>query len=238
MRVSLVCIAKNEENYIDEWIKYHLKIGFDNIFIYENNWRFNNSECYNNKILKIPFDGVAMQNNAYNHFIDNNSNNFDWCMFLDVDEFLVLKKHSDIKNFINDYKEYDAIGINWVAFGDNGLNLPDKGVLKRFTKRQIGINLHVKSIIKMNPTTRMLCAHNPNIEWIDTNKKIHTGPFNQEGDDSIAQINHYFCKTKPEFLQKVLKGRADTGAFRDLNEFDHLNCNEIDEYIACNFLYV
>jgi hypothetical protein len=38
MKVTLVCIVKNEDNYILEWINYHLKLGFDDVFIYENNW--------------------------------------------------------------------------------------------------------------------------------------------------------------------------------------------------------
>lgn len=34
MKTALVCIAKNEDNYIDEWIEYHLMLGFDRIFVY------------------------------------------------------------------------------------------------------------------------------------------------------------------------------------------------------------
>ena len=39
MKIALVCIAKNEDDYIEEWVNYHLKLGFSKIFIYENNWR-------------------------------------------------------------------------------------------------------------------------------------------------------------------------------------------------------
>lgn len=30
----LCCIAKNEDNYINEWVEYHLKLGFDRVVIY------------------------------------------------------------------------------------------------------------------------------------------------------------------------------------------------------------
>jgi len=40
MTTALVCIAKNEDHYIEEWIAYHLKLGFDHIFIYAYNWEF------------------------------------------------------------------------------------------------------------------------------------------------------------------------------------------------------
>lgn len=34
MKTALVCIAKNEDHYIDEWLKYYLKLGFADIFIF------------------------------------------------------------------------------------------------------------------------------------------------------------------------------------------------------------
>ena len=50
MKIALVCIAKNEDNYIHEWINYHLKLEFDSIFIYENDWE---SNVINDKVFKI-----------------------------------------------------------------------------------------------------------------------------------------------------------------------------------------
>ena len=34
MKVGIAAIAKNEDNYIDEWIKYHLKLGIDQIMVF------------------------------------------------------------------------------------------------------------------------------------------------------------------------------------------------------------
>ena len=57
MNVALVCIAKNEDNYIEEWVNYHLKLGFDKIFIYQNDWR---TSLENERVEKIEFDGDRM----------------------------------------------------------------------------------------------------------------------------------------------------------------------------------
>jgi hypothetical protein len=54
MKISLVCIAKDEDNYIKEWIDYHKKLGFDDIFIYENNWDSNVNE---ENVHTIKMDG-------------------------------------------------------------------------------------------------------------------------------------------------------------------------------------
>ena len=60
MRTALVCIAKNEDNYLDEWIKYHLKLGFSEIFVYQNNWRYPHGPYEDNRIHLIELDGTTM----------------------------------------------------------------------------------------------------------------------------------------------------------------------------------
>lgn len=235
MKIALVCIAKNEENYIQEWIDYHIKIGFDQIFIYENDWK---SDIINDKIVTIPVNGSKMQLQCYNHFINNYKTIYDWAAFIDVDEFIVLKKHKNINDFIEEYKQYGSVGLNWVLFGDNNLKFEDNySLLKRFTKRQSTPNPHIKSIVNLKKTSTMY-VHNHIGECVDTNhKRIDNSPFNYDGPIDVAQINHYFCKTKEEFIEKVKRGRADTGTLRDITDFEAHNFNEIEDLTAYNFMY-
>ena len=243
MEISLVCIAKNEDNYIDEWIDYHLKLGFDYIFIYQNDWRYI-SEKENPRVIKLTCDGnsnnFSLQHTVYNHFVQNSIGYTDWAMFMDVDEFLVLKKHNSIKEFIEQYKDLNAIGINWFLYGDNNLQDYDesRGVLKRFTKRQKQVNHHIKSIIKLLPNTVMGTHDIQNEHWYDTNRNKHIGPFNPDGPTDVACINHYFCKTFPEFKNKVARGRADCNQFWKLSEFEDHNFNEVEDLDAYNYMYV
>jgi hypothetical protein len=234
MKVALVCIAKLEDNYIDEWIDYHLKLGFDDIFVYENNWRYNKDREH---VIKIPVDGVAKQIVCYNKFIQKYTGEYDWAAFMDVDEFLVLKKHKNIKNFISDYLEYNAIGINWCLFGDNNLDEPtdDYSVLKRFTKREKKTNKHVKTIVKLNRKIIMFIHNTANTKMVDTNRNLFRGPFNPNGDNNIAQINHYFVKTKKEFIEKCNRGQADSSNLRPFSDFEKHNFNDIDDFDALNF---
>ena len=236
MKIALVCIAKNEDDYIQEWIDYNKKLGFDDIFIYQNNWRCQIEES---NVVKIVFDGEIMQTNAYNHFIVNNLGKYDWVAFFDVDEFLVLKKHKNIKEFINDYNEFPGIGVNWVLFGDNNLNgiIDNYSVIKRFTKRQIDVNPHIKTIVKLSNNLTMNVHCPINTPLCNTNKELFIGPFNNSKLDDIAQINHYFCKTKEEFIKKVNRGRADNGEIRNLSDFDGHNHNETEDLTAYNFFY-
>jgi hypothetical protein len=234
MKVALVCIAKNEDPYIEEWVSYHLKLGFDHVFIYENNWRCSFSHP---KLTKIPFDGDVMQVKSYNNFIKHRSNEYDWAAFFDVDEFLVLKKHQDLKSFISDYTDFNGIGVNWCYFGNNGhekIN-GNYSVLERFTKRKKDFDQHIKTILKLNKSFRM-DVHCSNVDLIGTNKVPFNGPFHVNGGIEVAQLNHYFTKSKEEFKLKAQRGRADTGTVRPLSDFDSHNFNEIEDLLALNFM--
>lgn len=238
MKVALVCIAKNEDNYIQEWCSYHTKLGFDEIFVYQNNWR---TDMVMNNVHKIEFDGEVRQTDSYNEFIKNHRDEFDWVAFFDVDEFLVLKKHSNVKDFISNYSRHRGIGINWVLFGDNGhmdVTNNEHSLIKRFTKRELGVNPHVKSIVNLRDSHKLVMGvHNPNHPIANTKGNLFDGPFNGELDDTIAQINHYFCKTKKEFEEKISRGRSDTLEVRTMDEFDVSNKNETDDFTAYNFYF-
>jgi hypothetical protein len=235
MKVALVCIAKNEENYIQEWVDYHIKLGFDNIVIYENDWK---CDYDHPQLIKIPVSGVRKQIESYNIFLQQNKTNYDWVAFFDVDEFLVLKKHNNIKKFISDYSSYPSISVNWVLFGDNGLTQVEDNnysVINRFTKRQLVANEHTKSIVKTSENFFMW-VHNTNGGVVDTNNNLRfSTAYNYDKPIDVAQLNHYFCKTKEEFIKKVERGRADTGTYRDMGDFDIHNINEVDDFDAYNF---
>jgi hypothetical protein len=246
MNIALVAIAKDEDPYIEEWIKYNLKLGFDQIHLYLNDWRYYTS---NSRVKTIEFNGNAIQMKCYGHFLRNYSEQYDWAAFFDIDEFLVLKKHRGIKNFVGDVSnqfETNQIGINWVFFGDNGLSeFPDgtTGVLERFTKRQIGCEGIIKSIVKMSPGMYPENFINPHFYYHDgiSPDGVRTaGPYNENGDTEIAQINHYFSKTREEFQRKISRGRADLqpgspGYCRTWSEFDSANKNEIEDLDALEF---
>lgn len=237
MKLALVCIAKNEDNYIKEWVSYHKKLGFDDIFIFENNWKSNIIE---NNVITIKFDGEVKQISAYNTFIDRFKSDYDWVLFIDVDEFVVLKKHKNIKEFIKDYQNVEnGLAINWVLFGHNNHDTVinnNYSVLERFTKRQNGVNQHTKTFLKLkNHGLIMVDPHHPNVMLRDTNFNEVNTALNPNGTTDIIQLNHYFCKTLEEFTKKIDRGRADIPQKRNINDWYVHNANDIDDFLALDF---
>lgn len=249
-KIALVCIAKNEDYYLQEWIDYHLKLGFDSIHIFQNNWRFTN-KLENENVFFHEYDGVTefndepiwvknIQARCYTEFSQNYYEKYEFAAFFDVDEFLVLNKHSNVQEFIKDYEDFDCLIINWALFGDNGLTNFDPNytsVIERFTKRNKDYNYQFKSICKLTKDMKHQ-IHWTTSPWIDTNYNTGNFPFNYSGNYEIAQLNHYFSKTYSEFLMKVDRGNACRSGIdgkRNPNDFYTGNFNEVEDLKALTF---
>lgn len=248
MKIALICIAKNEDYYIDEWIKYHKKLGFDDIYVYMNDWICKSENC-----IKILFNGEAKQLSAYHHFINNFNNKYDFAAFMDVDEFISLKNYKNIKDLLKEYENFYALGINWRIFGSNNLKFNnDYSLINRFTKCSKEPNQHIKTIINLKKCRE----ENIKLQFCDPHSLINSlqkdftictdkqhfihGPFTEYKDNTI-QINHYYCKTYEEFVNiKLTRGKADfLKSSNDynykLNDFKNHDINEIEDLTAYNF---
>lgn len=235
MKVALVCIARNEDRYINEWIEYHLRLGFDHIFVYVDLWKFDsvwdNVTVIQVSRLKYSYPQIPVYNEALKTLYPE----YDWVAIFDVDEFLVLKIHNNIKEFLAD--KTCSVGINWVLFGDNGLKDDGTcGVLRRFTRRGIKPNIHVKCVVKNEPGVYMQTPHNPST-WIGSDGEMHDQATCPDGQIDVAQLNHYFCKTLDEWKTKQSRGCADSQCIRPDSDFDRHNLNEIEDLSAVKWFY-
>lgn len=208
MKVVICCIAYQEDQYVEEWIDYHRKLGFDAIHMWQNKgW-----ECQINRdfLFKYSYLREGSQVNIYNNFMNQFNSQYDWSAFIDCDEFLTLRKHKSVKEFIENYEELRGIGLNWQYYGSMGKETRESNsLLKQFTHRQNGVDKHVKTIMNMKSPSRFLDPHSPNAYIYDTNKIPFQGPFHENGPSDIAALNHYHKQTLEDFKIKVAKGRED-----------------------------
>jgi len=236
MKVALVCIAKWEDT-IEEWVSYHKKIGFDKVFIYQNDW---DCKIVNEDVNVINFPGKHQQMPAYNHFLNHYRNDFDWVAFFDVDEYLVLKKHNNVKDFILEFDNPYGIGVNWVYFGgDNQEKIigDKKSFISRFTKRG-DMNTHIKSILNLRANSNMVLPHNPNTQLMGTNGEFFRGPFNPNGNIEIAQLNHYYHKSLEEWSKLYERGQSDHTQPKKKEDWSLLAPhNHILDKLAYEFFY-
>jgi len=244
-KVGLCCIAKDEEPYIDEWVDYHLALGFNKIIVYDNSDLEELSQWGKEKgpnVEVVPLAGVAKQIEAYRDCALKllHQNEFKWAAFFDVDEFLILKQHHYVGSLLERYLKEGALGINWRVFGTSGrLVYSPAPVTKRFLfrfKDNSVTNRHVKSIINLedinlNATVPIRC-HYPELysgkSQFDTNGHTFVGAFNNNGPTDVAVIHHYHRKSAKEFLKKRMRGRATIN--REQGKVDKLIEDALEDY--------
>jgi hypothetical protein len=249
----IVSIAKKERDYIEEFVVYHLKLGFKHIYLYDNE-DTPTYECLLNKykeyitFIHYPFNNYdkPVQYKALDHFVHNylHKDNITHVLHIDIDEYVALKKHDNISDFINDYivNDCEGIGINWRFFGSSKksekTNEPNT---IRFTMCQSHFDQHIKTLFKKDNFVKFETVHDITLKsgYIKaTNNNIINGSFSQNGDISVIQLNHYKSKTWPEFEQIRKRFRADMQG--PLNEdvahsFKCCDINEVEDLTAHNF---
>lgn len=65
-KIAVAAIVKDEDNYLEEWADYHLKLGFDDVFVWQNNWRSQLAGKLGEHVHFKVCDGDYMQVKCYN----------------------------------------------------------------------------------------------------------------------------------------------------------------------------
>lgn len=263
-KICLFTCALNEDKYISEWVYFHLKIGFDKIFIYDTSQNFSLNYHNINKDERIIIKHRPNLNNYFdqvkhiNEHYSSERNNFKWCAHIDCDEFIILKKHKNIKDFLNSINlNSGCLGINWVLFGNNyKLNYEPLPVINRFLRCENKIDKHIKCISVMNDVVKHVSMHYPilkNGNQINENNKIFKSePFHINSTNNLIQINHYILKSNEEFNKRynVLSGRKNSDYFNVHNKndiidltavlikslpYENVNMNELDWEFYINY---
>ena len=221
-KAVLCSIQAKEDAYIDEWVDYHLGIGFEMIYIYDNSDNFDLRNWGNQRFLDnvrvkhFPGTrillGTSPQCLAYIDCAKRaEKDGATWAAFFDIDEFLLLKKNENINEFLVEYgPSKGAIGINWLIVGtSNATKYEAKPVTLRFqhTDPQNGANVHIKTIARVKEIKKFNTPHcaifiDKTTKTIDTNGYTINGPFNRNMTTDIAVLYHYRYKSKEEFIAR------------------------------------
>lgn len=233
----LVATVKNEGPYLLEWVAHHRLCGFDRIQMYQND-----SSDFSTGLLRTLADlGVieyfdnpqphgSHQMHAYRRASETESYAAsDWCMVLDIDEFLAVKAgDGTVHDLIAACpKDADAILVNWKVFGSNGHEgLSDQLVTERFTRCEPADDIIDKHLSAFKPLFRPGAFARPGLHMPrDALKKapvLYNASGLREGEffrkhwrchdpkaRELAQVNHYATRDLASFLLKYYRGPAN-----------------------------
>ncbi|MFB9864122.1 glycosyltransferase family 2 protein [Rufibacter immobilis] len=240
--VSVCCIAKDENEYLEEWINYHLKVGVEHFYLYDNDSKVPLKETLAKAgLLKhatvIRTVGRAKQNKAYLHCLKMYGGTSRWIGFIDADEFIVPKApKGDLPAFLKVYEPYGGVGVNWMFFGSSGhRNRTQRPLLESFLLRSeesYDNNRHIKSIVQPAFVQGILNSHSfaykPNAFCVNENFTPIEGAFSEVSVAKI-QLNHYYCRSFEEYAEKIRRGNADSFRKRSMEHFylHDKDCNKV-----------
>lgn len=146
--VSICAIFYNEARYLQEWIEYHLMMGVEHFYLYNND----STDHYAEVLAPYVSEGIVdlidwpnldgrifmyWQKDAYNHCVSNFGHDSKWVAFIDIDEFILPVKHSSIPDFLKGYEKFGGVKIFWQNYGTSYLPTFPEGALaiEAFTRK-------------------------------------------------------------------------------------------------------
>jgi len=151
---AMCLLTKGNDAELDEWVSYHLGLGFDEIYIFDNSgsnalrrwamaasWAVAQHGGEQHHGLRVdvepwpdPNDHIvnaSKQRAAYTHCVEHylKPRGITWLALFDVDEFLVLNEHSSVVPFLIEWSPpRGSVVVHWVVFGTSNLTRADHDV--------------------------------------------------------------------------------------------------------------
>jgi FkbM family methyltransferase len=242
-RYVIVACARWETPYIREWIGYHQAIGFDHIYLYCND---DDPADFRAEVFADPaardfvtlrhYAGQGQQAAMYRDAMQTVRAEAEWVMFLDIDEFLVLRNGNNVHSFMAAFEaRADSVYFNWLMFGNNAfVDRPVGSVLQNYTRRSASLDPHTKHITRVNklPPEKLDAPSWPFWHGLTNPLWSELRRVNVLGQDwghyldgfpenaatiladadltqkiiAVASINHYVFKSEADFTLRAQRG--------------------------------
>jgi hypothetical protein len=235
----IAAIFKNENPYLEEWLEYHLLVGFDHFYLYDDDGGDEARDIlapYIEEGLVTHHDWTHLQGTrhdrptrfggrdknhmAFGHAAKHYREDFDWIMKIDLDEFLEPIGSDRVDEIVDQYdaERTKCIRIPRINFGDNGHRTrPDDLVVASYLRREANWSDH-KDLGNgrfMNSNDRTNSAHSWGFRWLTGAKSVREKRVTQ------LRVNHYYTKSLDEYLK-----RQNTMQSRPLSEEGFRKKNE------------
>lgn len=222
-KLYVCAIFHNEARFLDEWIDFHLNEGAEKIYLYNHQsdddymkvlYKYLSTKKLElidwNISVQTPLEWNAIQCAAYKDCITKVKNKCEWLAVIDTDEFLFSPMGTKIHELLNNYNEFDQIGVNWVIYGTSYIDELEEGakITQHMVFRAPTDNKNVKSIVRPNKVIDCINPHyfimkDPS-KTVNENKIFMEGPFSPHSS-YILRINHYWTRDRKFLFSEKLR---------------------------------
>ena len=228
--LSIVTAVRDENDYIEEWLDYHIEtMGVEHFYIYDNESVVSVREYlesiqyqYLDKltIIKWKTSGHTQQDTC-NDWLQNYGQETQWFICMDVDEFIHIKEQNKtLKEFLEENAAYSSVKCLWKHFTANGQEektpLP---VRERFTvETDWGEEKHGGKFFAQSNRISHFVSYVPQVR-LNSRHLEH----DSEKVTGFYQLNHYITKSYEEWLEKIARGSVNPAYMRKYQEFFEIN---------------
>lgn len=229
--MCICAIMKNEHFYLHEWIQHHLDLGAAHIYLYEDKGsdphddicnKYENVTLY--KLSDPEYDfldkiGNKKQVTVYNYFILKHHDKYDFCLFIDLDEFLYFADGWNLSKLLNDTIDKTHELLWWKIYNANGHIFRQDFVKESYTQEASEIyewgTLCPKVLLNLNKKIPLANVH----EAVTARglKKTYTKHYNK------AFIKHYYTKSWVEWCNRFINRGDLIADNRQIYEFFRTN---------------
>ena len=237
MRIILFANVRDEKNLL-EWVVHHINLGFTHIYITDHKSQIPvSSTLY--KVPQYMVTVVKKENilkstcimDAHKYAVDNN---YDWMLYLDADEFLYLN-YDCVSDFLQNYLDYDQVGMKWLYFGTNYLSQSPQGtILENYTRSAPRLDQHIKCFLNLRHKSRLNNGHPHYYPLKDMSKSVYIDynlldkdePYFYKQSPNINEANAYIChyvyQSYEDYMNRKIKLPSDDGTFRKIKKKEEL----------------
>jgi len=251
---SICLIIRDENEYLEEWLKWHIGQGVQHFYIYDHGSKQPVSEFIKaldskitDMITVIDWSGSHdnAQPDAYNNCLRRFGKDNKWLGFIDADEHVRVKTGQKLPEFLKNYEDHAGLFAVWLTYHANGQkyksNLPLRQRFQKITPVRTWSDRMGKVFVQPSRMKDMY-IHNGHVqegyrivgEYKD---KVPDGQiWKERATTELICVDHYYTKSYEEWLEKLQRGSCHAHYLRKYHEFFGYNpdmeyCRE-DSYPA------
>lgn len=230
--LSIAAIIKNED-YIIEWVEYHLMVGVQHFYIYDNE----STNGLERKLHKYIQDGIVtyiywpgkyQQMPVYKHAVSHFQYKTKWLAIIDGDEYIVpVEKDRLIPQILDDIdakcltlpRNYSVGGVSlqWRTYGTCGHKTKCPGLIfenyRYRAEDDHKYSTHIKTVcnprVVVDITDPHFVKYIPDYFTVSENCSTINGSTFYDAACKKLRLNHYRSKSEEEFLEKNRRGWPD-----------------------------
>jgi hypothetical protein len=219
-------IFRNEAPYLAEWVEFHLLVGFEHLYLYDNR----SEDDFAAVLAPYLAEGTVSvtdwpefpgQTSAYDHCLRTHGARWRWMAFIDVDEYLFSPQLRPVPDILKRYEDLPGVGVLWAMFGPSGHATRPPGLtIESYVRRHTGRrNLRqFKSIVHPSAVTRSFGPHS----FAYGDRRRWPAPVPRFAGWDELRLNHYFTRSEEELAAKLDRPLAHSGRMRDVRRPDLL----------------